>query len=80
MSEGKVLLVTGASSDVGAALIRKIGPQYSTVFAHYRSSEGAVADLRAACGDRIVPLQADFSDPGSTERLIEAIRQYGTPD
>lgn len=81
MSEGKVLLVTGASSDVGAALIRKIGPQYSTVFAHYRSSEGAVADLRAACGDRIVPLQADFSDPGSTERLIEAIRQSGkVPD
>ena len=81
MSEGKVLLVTGASSEVGASLIRRIGPQYSTVFAHYRSSEGVIADLRAAYGDRIVPLQADFSDPGSTERLIETIRQSGkAPD
>ena len=81
MSEGKVLLVTGASSEVGAALIRKIGQQYDTVFAHYRSSEGVIADLRAAAGDRIVPLQADFSDSGSTERLIETIRQSGkTPD
>ena len=77
MSEGKVLLVTGASSEVGAALIRKTGPQYSTVFAHYRSSEETIADLRAAFGDRIVPLQADFSDPGCTERLIETIRQSG---
>ena len=81
MSEGKVLLVTGASSDVGTALIRRIGQQYGTVFAHYRSSEGTVADLRTAFGDRIVPVQADFSDPESTEKLIETIRKSGkTPD
>ena len=53
MIEGKVLLVTGASSEVGAALIRRIGPQYSMVFAHYRSSEGVIADLRTAYGDRM---------------------------
>ncbi len=81
MSEGKVLLVTGASSEVGAALIRRIGQQYSTVFAHYRSSEGVLADLRDMSGPRIVPLQADFSDEGSTECLIETIRESGkSPD
>lgn len=81
MSEERVLLVTGASSDVGAALIRRIGHQYGTVFAHYRSSEGIIGDLRAELGDRIVPVQADFSDPAGAEGLIEAIRRSGkTPD
>ena len=77
MSEGKVLLVTGASSEVGASLIRRIGPQYSTVFAHYRSSEETIADLRAAFGDRIVPLQADFSE--ERYRIISSIFLPGRP-
>ena len=81
MSEGKVLLVAGASSDVGAALIRKTGQQYETVFAHYRGSEEIINNLRKEIGERIVPVHADFSDCASTEKMISDIRNSGkSPD
>ena len=77
MHEGKVLLVTGASSDVGSELIRRVGKNYDIVWAHYRMSHEIIDDLRTELGDRIMPIQADFSDVESTEALIQVIKDSG---
>lgn len=74
MCDDKVLLVTGASSDVGYELIKRVSSNYSKVWAHYRSSSEIIDRMQSEFGDRIVPLQADFSDLASTEELIGIIK------
>lgn len=81
MDKGKVLLVTGASSDVGIQLIRKVGKNYSKIWAHYNSSINMIEELRQEMGEKIVPVQADFSSLESTQALIEKIKETGAyPD
>ena len=77
MHDNKILLVTGASSDVGSELIRRVGINYSKIWAHYRSSIDIIDDLKADLGDKIMPIQADFSDVNSTANLIKAIKESG---
>lgn len=73
MNKGKILLVTGASSDVGAELIRNAGKNYERIWAHYRSSAVVIEELRKQVGKQVTPIQADFSDLKSTENFIESI-------
>lgn len=77
MNKGKILLVTGASSDVGAELIRNVGKNYEKVWAHYRSSAAIIEELRKQVGEQVTPVKADFSDLKSTEDFIESIRVSG---
>lgn len=77
MGEDRVLLVTGASSDVGVQLIKKVGANYRKVWAHYNRSIEAVERLRQEIGERIVPVQADFSSLDSTKAMIETIKSAG---
>jgi len=81
MENEKILLVTGASSDVGMALIRRIGGNYKKIWAHYRSESEAFKELQKELGDRLVPVRADFSDLDSTRELIDNIQSSGdVPD
>ena len=72
----KNLLITGASSDVGSALIQRIAGNYDKVIAHYRSSAEAVEKLQAQFGGKIVPLQADFADESQTNDFVEKLKNY----
>lgn len=73
MNNGKILLITGASSEVGIELIKKIGKNYKKVWAHYRTSDTNIKKLQDEVGTHIIPIQADFSDLMSTENLIRYI-------
>lgn len=75
--ERKVLLVTGASSDVGSALIRELAGEYDCIWANYCSSAQNVADLRECFGEKVVPIQADFASQESTETMIRTILRDG---
>ncbi|MBR6477021.1 MAG: SDR family oxidoreductase [Lachnospiraceae bacterium] len=77
MENEKVLLVTGASSDVGLALIRKIGGNYKKIWAHYHGSKEGIAQLQKTFGEVIVPIQADFSSEESTDAMIGTIENSG---
>ena len=68
-----VLLVTGASSDVGAALIQRVAGNYDTIAAHYGRSRDRIEQLQNEFGNKIIPLQADFTDEASTASLAETI-------
>jgi 3-oxoacyl-[acyl-carrier protein] reductase len=72
-NNNKILLVTGASSDVGVGLIRKVSHNYDTILAHYNRSAASIMALQDEIGDKIIPVQADFSQEGSTRALAEDI-------
>lgn len=73
MEDKKILLVTGASSDVGLALIRKIYGNYDTVLAHYNRSDAGILALKEKFGDKIIPIKADFSLEESSRALADTI-------
>ncbi len=77
----RTLLVTGASSDIGCALIRKTAANYKTIYAHYNGAAEKITELSRETGGKVIPLQADFSDEASVEGMISEIRATGvTPD
>ena len=73
MKDNKIILITGASSDVGSALIRKIACNYTHILAHYNSSRIVVDQLAEELGEKVIPVQADFSSTDSIAAMIEDI-------
>ncbi len=73
----KVLLVTGASSDVGISLIQRVYDRYDVILAHYCNSEQRLLELKERLGDRIQLYQADFTDITSVNRMLKAIQNDG---
>jgi len=71
---GKRILITGASTGIGAALARRLGGFGARVGVHYNASRDAAeqvaADVRAAGGDAQL-LTGDVRDPAAVTRLID---------
>ena len=71
---GTSVLITGASSGIGAAVARGFGRCGARVGVHYhRSAEAAdqvAADVRAAGGEAAL-LQGDVTDTADVARIIE---------
>jgi pteridine reductase len=71
---GKCALVTGAGTRVGAEIASALGGLRMRVAVHYHSSlDGAQSICRAIeqAGGQGVPIQADLSEPGQSERLVD---------
>lgn len=73
----KVIIITGASSDLGMAYIRERGREYTRIIAHYHHENDKFAALRADYGDRLLPIRADFSERESAGKLISVIKETG---
>lgn len=76
-SDEKVLLVLGASSDLGKALIPQIAENYDVVLAHYRSNSSFINEIRCKTDVKIVGYQADFTNIESTQNMILQIQKDG---
>ncbi len=71
----KVLLVTGASSDIGTSLINEIGTDYSYIIAQYRNMNSSFEKSLAQFDNKkVITLQADMMLEGELERLVEQIK------
>ena len=72
--EGKRVLITGASTGIGAALARAFGAQGSKVAVHYNSSreaaEAVAEDIKSEGGFAVL-IRADASDSGALSAAVE---------
>lgn len=78
----RVVLITGASSDIGMALTRAIlcEADAPTVLAHSFSGAEKIGLLQAQFGERVQPFVADFRDAGSVRAMVDEIAsRYGAP-
>ena len=75
--ENRTLLVLGASSDVGCALIGAAADRYDTILAHYFHMNENLSALQADLGEKLIPLQADLSKRQKVEEMAAQIRGRG---
>ena len=71
----RVVLITGASSGVGAALATKLAEMGARVVVTYsRSAEAAEAGVAqiTAAGGQALAVQADVSEEADCKRLVDA--------
>jgi 3-oxoacyl-[acyl-carrier protein] reductase len=81
---GKSVLITGASTGIGAAVARGFGRCGAKVGVHYHRSREAAEQVAAAvrgAGGAAALLQGDVTDQGDMARIIEAhIRTFARLD
>ncbi|WP_037034102.1 SDR family NAD(P)-dependent oxidoreductase [Rahnella sp. WP5] len=74
---GKVAVVTGASSGIGAGIANALGAEGATVIVNYASSEKSantvVASIEAA-GGKAFAVQADMSKSADVVRLFDKVK------
>ena len=77
--KGKVILITGSSTGIGAAAARAFGAHGARVAVHYNASEAparAVVHDVASAGGEATLFKADMAQPGEPARLVEAVRRH----
>ena len=81
---GKAVLITGASTGIGAELAIAFAAQGASVGLHYNSSVDAAAGLAAqitASGGRVVLIKADANQPADMGRAVEeTVAAFGRLD
>jgi NAD(P)-dependent dehydrogenase (short-subunit alcohol dehydrogenase family) len=81
--EGKVAIVTGASSGLGVAFAEACAQAGADVVLAARRADklGATADLVSAAGRRVLSVQTDVTDPDQCQAMVDAaMAEFGHVD
>lgn len=70
-----VLLVIGASSDMGMSLIRSTHNHYNKIIAHYFHMSDELEALRKEVGNKMVLIKADLSSENEVTNLIAKTKE-----
>jgi 3-oxoacyl-[acyl-carrier protein] reductase len=82
MNYDKVLLILGASSDMGCELIRQLNQdcRNALFLAHYRSSDMNINKIQVLNGNELVSIKANLAEDSEVKLLIKKVsEEYGTP-
>lgn len=73
------ILITGASSDIGVALVKRLAAAgvRRPLICHYHTGRTRIEQLGQEFGASILPIQGDLSSPAAIETFIEALRSSG---
>src|ERR1700758_1571315 len=77
--KGKVVLVTGASTGIGAGCAKAFGERGARVAVHYNSSEDAaqaVARSIVEAGGQAFIVQGDLHSSATCERVVGAVAKH----
>lgn len=75
-----IILITGASSDIGVALIESIREE-SIIIAHYNSNKLKLEKLQNEVKNKIIPIQCDFSSNNQITLMLDEIEnKIGIPN
>lgn len=82
---GRVAVVTGAGTGLGAAISRALAEAGADVLLHYRDSAASLEQVAAHCramGRRVETVRADFAaDPDSATGVVDAaVERFGRID
>ncbi len=76
----QVVLVSGASRGLGAAIARSFGAAGARVVVNYFQSKEAAHEVAESIGDRALPFQADVRDADAVQAMVEgAAEHFGSP-
>jgi len=82
--EGKVAIVTGGNSGIGAAVVLELARQGANIVIDYVANPDATEDLEKQCaalGDKVVGVDADVSKVADLQMLIDtAVKAFGHVD
>ncbi len=71
----KTILITGATSDVGQKLINRVYNHYDKIICHFYHDASLLENMREHLGEKIIPVQADFSNSLSVQKFANAIKE-----
>lgn len=67
------ILITGASSDIGCELVRRLATADTVIYAHGHSGQERLNMLATTCPGRIVPLLADLATVQGVQHLLSTL-------
>jgi len=74
MTDGRVALVTGGGTGIGAACCRALAAEGFRVVVHYRGSASTAEAVAAECKGALI-VRADLAEPTEVEALVAAIKE-----
>jgi len=82
--KNKVVLVTGSSTGIGAAVAKAFGANAATVVVHYNNSRSEAGEVAAdidRLGGKATVMQGDVTDSSVCARLVDdTVKQFGRID